>query len=152
MSRRTYGHRMITFGYQKTCRGSMCPFRRETKYLPLWEWRSKGDGRSESEFVPPGWSLVKIICSIDHEERSGIHLSTQQGRKQKWCVWSGSRRFIPHEDCQGIDRASSAYIPSVNCGTCSVYQEQISLPFILAQIASIFLYSKNRDRLEQNTK
>lgn len=60
--------------------------------------------------------------------------------------------LIPHEDCQGIDGVCSACIPSANCGTCFAYQQWISLQFILAQVASIFLYSKNKGMPDQNIK
>lgn len=42
MSPSTYEQRLTTFGYQKTGLGSTCPFRKQTAYLLLWEWRSKG--------------------------------------------------------------------------------------------------------------
>lgn len=42
---------------------------------------SRVKGLCQSLPVPPGWSLVKIICPIALQERSGIYVITQQGGK-----------------------------------------------------------------------
>lgn len=60
--------------------------------------------------------------------------------------------FLPCEDCQGMDRAVQSYIPPVNHGTCIAYQDYIGLQFILAQIASILMYSKNKGKYDTNIK
>lgn len=95
--------------------------------------------------------LSTLLFRKDQEHTSSRSKEASEGDESGLGTGSDTQ-FSSSRRLPGYGQSSLAIHLLVNHGTCIAYQDYVALQFILAQIVSILMHSKNKDMYDTNKK